>query len=118
MSLTQRHQRIRMRTTIALVVLLVSLLLSTAGASAQSGSLPTQLTDTEFWRMFSEFSEPGGQYPYENFVTNEETIQDVMPVLTKVAKAGGVYLGVGPEQNFTYAAGLKPRMGFIFDIRR
>lgn len=83
-----------------------------------TSTLPTRLTDAEFWRIFTEFSEPGGNYPYENFITNEETIQDIMPVLTKVTQPGGVYLGVGPEQNFTYVAGVKPRLAFIFDIRR
>ncbi len=97
---------------------LVVYVLAAVPVSAQRAGLPTQLTDAEFWRLFTEFSEPSGVYPYENFVTNEETIQDVMPVLTKVAKPGGVYLGVGPEQNFTYIAGVKPRMAFIFDIRR
>jgi hypothetical protein len=29
-----------------------------------------------------------------------------------------VYLGVGPEQNFTYISALAPRMAFIVDIRR
>jgi hypothetical protein len=33
-------------------------------------------------------------------------------------KPGGVYLGVGPEQNFTYIAAIKPKMVFITDIRR
>jgi len=97
------------------------LLLSSCLFSAQppqSAGLPAQLSNAEFWRIFTEFSEPGGNYPYENFVTNEETIQDIMPVLTKVAKPGGVYLGVGPEQNFTYIAGVKPAMAFVFDIRR
>src|SRR2546425_8201940 len=108
-----------MRTTCSVsVIALLSFLLTVTGAAPQTASLPTQLTDAEFWRIFTDFSEPGGQYPYENFVTNEETIQDVMPVLTKVTKPGGVYLGVGPEQNFTYVAGVKPRMAFIFDIRR
>src|SRR5688572_33285527 len=94
-------------------------LVSLGSPAAQTTStLPARLTDAEFWRIFTEFSEPGGNYPFENFVTNEETIQDVMPVLTKVTQPGGVYLGVGPEQNFTYIAGVKPRMAFIFDIRR
>jgi hypothetical protein len=87
-------------------------------APQTTSTLPTRLTDAEFWRIFTEFSEPGGNYPYENFITNEETIQDIMPVLTKVTQPGGIYLGVGPEQNFTYIAGVKPRMAFIFDIRR
>ena len=29
-----------------------------------------------------------------------------------------MYLGVGPEQNFTYIVALQPKMAFIFDIRR
>lgn len=101
----------------ALLLLLSATLIVGIGAP-QTNGLPAQLTDAEFWRIFTEFSEPGGNYPYENFVTNEETIQDVMPVLARFTKPGGVYLGVGPEQNFTYMAGVKPAMAFVFDIRR
>jgi hypothetical protein len=36
----------------------------------------------------------------------------------KTVKRQGVYLGVGPEQNFTYIAALRPSMAFIVDIRR
>ena len=38
-----------------------------------------------------------------------------MPARTR---PGDVYLGVGPEQNFTYIAAVKPSMAVIFDIRR
>ena len=31
---------------------------------------------------------------------------------------GGVYLGVAPDQNFTYMVAVRPRMAFILDIRR
>jgi hypothetical protein len=102
----------------SLTVLILSSVLFPAATMPQAAGLPGQLGDAEFWRIFTEFSEPGGSYPYENFVTNEETIQDILGVLTKVTKPGGVYLGVGPEQNFTYISGLKPKMAFIFDIRR
>ena len=34
------------------------------------------------------------------------------------AASGGVFIGVGPEQNFTYIARARPRMAFIVDIRR
>jgi hypothetical protein len=100
------------------VLTLFGVLLTPAVPAIQTSGLSAQITDAEFWRIFTDFSEPGGNYPYENFVTNEETIQDVMPVLTNVAKPGGVYLGVGPEQNFTYISGVKPGIAFIFDIRR
>jgi hypothetical protein len=33
-------------------------------------------------------------------------------------KPGSVYLGVGPEQNFTYMAAVRPGMAIIFDVRR
>ena len=29
-----------------------------------------------------------------------------------------MYLGVGPEQNFTYIAAIRPQMAFVIDIRR
>jgi hypothetical protein len=107
-----------MRLASAAIAFLLSCFVIVGGVYPQAGSLPAQLTEAEFWRIFTEFSEPSGDYPFQNFMTNEETIQDVMPVLTRVAKPGGVYLGVAPEQNFTYVAGLKPRMAFVFDIRR
>ena len=46
-------------------------------------------------------------------------VSDVIPeLLGRRRSPGGVYLGVGPEQNFTYIAALKPKMAFIIDIRR
>jgi hypothetical protein len=35
-----------------------------------------------------------------------------------LGETGGAYIGVGPEQNFTYIAKLRPRIAFIIDIRR
>ncbi|HYR91680.1 MAG TPA: hypothetical protein VE422_46945 [Terriglobia bacterium] len=81
-------------------------------------ALPGELSDQAFWKMVSEFSEPGGYFQYENFLSNERTYQDVIPALKKTANPGGVYLGVGPEQNFTYIATIRPQMAFIIDIRR
>jgi len=87
-------------------------------SSKAADSLPSQYTDTEFWRMVTDFSEPGGAFPYENFVSNEVSYQDVLPELTRIAKPGGAYLGVAPEQNFTYIAAIQPKIAFILDIRR
>ena len=80
--------------------------------------LPAAIPDAEFWRMISEFSEPGGSYPYENFVSNEWNQQKVIPGLKNATRNGEVYIGVGPEQNFTYAAALQAKMAFVVDIRR
>jgi hypothetical protein len=81
-------------------------------------TLPAQYTDTEFWRIVTELSEPGGSFPYENFVSNEINYQVVIPDVKRLTHPGGVYLGVAPEQNFTYIAAIQPKVAFIFDIRR
>jgi hypothetical protein len=38
--------------------------------------------------------------------------------LKAAARRNGVYVGVGPEQNFTYIVAIQPRLAFILDIRR
>jgi hypothetical protein len=85
---------------------------------AHSADLPAQLSDAEFWRLSESFSEPGGTFHSDNFISNEGRFQDVIPDLVSRAKPDGVYLGVGPEQNFTYIAAVRPRLVFIVDIRR
>src|SRR5262245_41952817 len=79
--------------------------------------LPARLADSEFWDLIGEFSESGGYFRSENFVSNENAFQHVIPALKKQVKTGGVYLGVGPDQNFTYVAAVLPRLAFIIDIR-
>jgi len=81
-------------------------------------SLPTRISDQDFWRMVTEMSEPGGFFRSDNFVSNEITFQWVLPELAKTTKTGGVYMGVGPDQNFTYIVAMQPRIAFIVDIRR
>src|SRR5215510_8591707 len=81
-------------------------------------TLPAELSDREFWTLVTESSEPDGFFRSDNLVSNERTYQEVVPELKKRALANGVYLGVGPDQNFTYISALHPRMAFIVDIRR
>ena len=83
-----------------------------------AAELPSQLSNADFWRLVQSSSEPDGFFRSDNLVSNEDTFQVVIPQLAAGIKPGGVYLGVGPEQNFTYIAALQPRMVFIVDIRR
>src|SRR5580765_8929120 len=80
--------------------------------------LPARLTDREFWTLSADLSEPDGTFRSDNLVSNEQWLQHVIPDLTRTVRPGRVYVGVGPEQNFTYIAALKPAMAFIIDIRR
>src|SRR5688572_10947111 len=79
--------------------------------------LPRQISDEVFWQMVSEFSEEGGYFHSDNFVSNETLFQRVVPDLKKNAP-GGAYIGVGSDQNFTYLVAIQPRIAFIIDIRR
>jgi hypothetical protein len=85
---------------------------------AGAETLPAQLSDREFWRIIEEFSEPNGYFRSDNLLSNEIWFQNVIPELVQRTRTGGAYLGVGPEQNFTYIAALKPKIAFITDIRR
>ena len=85
--------------------------------SGQTG-LPDRLTNTEFWSLITALSEPDGNFRSDNLVSNEIKYEWVIPELQRRVKPGGVYIGVGPEQNFTYAAALKSKMAFIVDVRR
>ena len=89
-----------------------------ATRAAAPADLPAQLGDKDYWKLISDFSEPGGYFRSDNLLSNEIWFQYIVPELVGYLKPGGVYLGVGPEQNFTYIAALKPRMVFIIDIRR
>jgi hypothetical protein len=79
---------------------------------------PSQLTDAEFWTMIETFSEPNGFFRSDNLLSNEAGLQATLPELKERVKPGGIYVGVGPEQNFTYILNLEPRLSFIVDIRR
>jgi len=72
----------------------------------------------EFSRIVQEFSEEGGYFQSDNFTSNETSYLDVVDKLKELGVAGGAYIGVGPEQNFTYIAKIRPRIAFMVDIRR
>src|SRR5215467_1834852 len=97
------------------IVLALCFFLSVAWSAEE---LSTRLSDAAFWKLVTDFSEAGGRFPSDNFVSNELAIQRILPDLVKGRQAGGAYVGVGPEQNFTYIVALKPKIAFIIDIRR
>jgi hypothetical protein len=86
--------------------------------SAQGVDLPSRLSDQDFWQLSADASEPNGFFRSDNLTSNELLYQRVIPELLARTRQGGVYLGVGPEQNFTYMATVRPAMAIIFDIRR
>lgn len=92
--------------------------LGCGSASGAQPTLPERYADTTFWRLSTEMSEPNGYFRSDNLLSNETSFQWVVPSLRKMTRPDGVYLGVAPEQNFTFIAALKPKVAFIIDIRR
>lgn len=79
--------------------------------------LPDRLDDAGLWSLITTISEEGGRFPGQ-YMSNEDSAQFVIPELEARVDPGGVYVGVGSEQNFTYIAATRPRLAFIVDIRR
>lgn len=103
-------------TTLRRYAVLLVIPLVFAGVLVRAAT-PQQLTDAQFWKLATESSEDDGVFRSDNLLSNETTFQYVIPDVLKTARQGRVYVGVGPEQNFTYMAALKPSMAFIIDIR-
>jgi hypothetical protein len=109
----------RRRPAALLVVAFLAGVYPFAGAAAhRAAALPDKLSNQEFWKLSSTFSESNGGFRSDNLLSNEGFLQYVIPDLIRLTKPGRAYLGVGPEQNFTYIASINPAMAFIIDVRR
>ncbi|HTK28293.1 MAG TPA: hypothetical protein VL309_02015 [Vicinamibacterales bacterium] len=73
---------------------------------------------TSFAGRVAELSEPSGYFDTDNLISNERSYLQVLPALRAAGVAGGAYIGVGPDQNFSYIARIRPAIAFIVDIRR
>ena len=111
------RRRTQVAASLATIAMFFGVSLS-LGSRVNASSIPERLGDDVFWRMVSDYSEPGGFFRSDNFVSNEITFQWVLPELAKLTRTGGVYMGVGPDQNFTYIVAMQPKIAFIVDIRR
>ena len=113
-----RNRNLILGSGLVLVVCLAAIVYVVPRSDVLTESLPGRIADRDFWTLVSDFSENGGFFRSDNFVSNETTFQYVIPDLKERTKPGGVYLGVGPDQNFTYIAAIRPKVAFIVDIRK
>jgi len=122
MNLTVRIVHNFWKARVAAWLLLLMLFAIPAAPSERSAAsvqkAPESLSAAEFARLSREFSEDGGYFRSDNFTSNETSYLHVVDKMKQLGASGGAYLGVGPEQNFTYIAKIRPRIAFIVDIRR
>jgi hypothetical protein len=101
----------------AWVVALAALALVQTGCQWQARPrFPSALTDQQFRTLIIDVSESPGAFEHStNLVSNEiryvHTVGRLRPVR-------GAYIGVGPEQNYSFIAALRPAIAFIVDIRQ
>ena len=73
--------------------------------------------DQSLARVVADLSEPESGRPADNLMTNEDSFARIAARLGQL-EPGGVYVGVGPDQNFTLMAHVRPRLAFVLDFRR
>ena len=96
---------------IAAVLLLLA---SPGGPHSAQTSQPA----TTFASTIAALSEPGGYFDTDNLISNERSYLQVLGDLRRAGIRGGAYAGVGPDQNFSYIAEIRPSIAFIIDVRR
>ncbi len=98
--------------------LAVAAALLVAAAWALHTPAAAQPAAASFAARIEQLSEEGGDFDTDNLISNERSFLEVIPALKAAAGTGGAYIGVGPDQNFSYIAQLRPSLAFIVDIRR
>jgi hypothetical protein len=90
-----------------------------ASATADEGRprLSPAMDDASFAKLVNKLSEPNANFFSDNYISNETSYLQIAKALAS-RKKGGTYVGVGPEQNFTYIALMEADMAYIVDIRR
>lgn len=91
---------------------------SAAIANRAAAIAQPSTSDSAFATLVERLSEPGGYFDTDNLISNERSYLHVVGRLREMGVEGGAYIGVGPDQNFSYIAHVRPAVAFIIDIRR
>ena len=79
---------------------------------------PQTRVDSSFAKLVQRLSEPGGYFDSDNLISNETSYLHVLDAMRRLKVQGGAYIGVGPDQNFSYIAAVRPEIAFMIDFRR
>lgn len=71
----------------------------------------------QFASLSQKLSEPNGYFDTDNLISNETSYLHVMGKMRQMKINGGAFIGVGPDQSFSYIAQIRPNIAFMVDIR-
>lgn len=109
---------VRGRRAVPLVIGLLAVGCDSAPPRAEPLGAQEELSDARFAALVERISEAGGYFDTDNLISNETGYLNVMDALVRLGLEGGAYVGVGPDQNYSYVAALRPDIVFITDVRR
>jgi hypothetical protein len=113
-----RKMRMRRRRQYHLKMSRLSLLIF-AGLLACAAPRPEDAALSQgFATRSAALSEPGGFFDTDNLISNERSYLHAVDDIEALGIHGGAYLGVGPDQNFSYIAAIEPEVAYLIDIRR
>src|SRR5215207_8563614 len=79
----------------------------------QTGGAAQPQQTSAFASTVAGLSERGGYFDTDNLISNERSYLQVIPDLRQRGVRGGAYIGVGPDQNFSYIGEVRPSVAFI-----
>ncbi len=79
---------------------------------------PTHVRDSVFAATVARLSEAPGFFDTDNLISNESSYLHVVPRLRTLGVRGGAYVGVGPDQSYSYIAAIRPTIAYLVDVRR
>jgi hypothetical protein len=111
-------KRLHNQILVPLLPFIIVMLLVLAQVTAQAPVRETSLTSAQFARLSEEMSEAGGYFDTDNLISNESSYLHVIGRMREMKTSGGAFIGVGPDQSFSYIAQIRPHIAFMVDIRR
>jgi hypothetical protein len=76
------------------------------------------LSREQFAALSQKLSESNGYFDTDNLISNETSYLHVMGKMRQMKISGGAFIGVGPDQSFSYIAQIRPNIAFMLDVRR
>ncbi|MBK6520117.1 MAG: hypothetical protein IPM79_28320 [Polyangiaceae bacterium] len=91
---------------------------SSSALPSASAARAAEVQAIRYADLVNDLSEPDTYFFSDNLISNETSYLQTAEALAARSEPPSVYVGVGPEQNFSYIALTKPSLAFVVDIRR
>ena len=99
-------------------LLTTALIMGIGAAACSAQAPPVEVASSPFAEVIERLSEEPGYFDTDNLISNESSYLHVMDGLDALEVRGGAFIGVGPDQSFSYIARIRPELAVMIDVRR